>query len=177
MTQQRKSKLTHSGKRRFLAGTAISGVTSIAGWMKPTVDCVVLPSHAATTSPPVITSAAASETGCRNAFQVVFEITYAFTSVYGVVSHVVTASCEGSDTIAIADGQITPGVNLLDQIVTDDSLSIEGTEFAGSVFINDTLITDQNNSSSQSCVVTITLTDENGGEAVETLNLVSNCGD
>ena len=177
MTQQNKSKPVQQGKRGLLAGTAISGVAAMAGWMKPAVNSVALPSHATTTSPPVITSASALDEGCANVYQGIYEVNYSFTSVYGVVSHVITASCDASDSLEIADGLASLGVNLLDQNVQDDSLNIEGTEFAGSVFINDVRVTDDTNSSPQNCTLVITLTDENGGQAVETLDLSSNCDD
>lgn len=98
-----------------------------------------------------------------------FNILYSFTSLFGVVSHVITGNC-GDDTLEIVLGNASQGQNLLG--VTSFAITT-GDEFGGSVVVDSNSI--MGGTSPLSCEIIVTLTDANGGQASASVNLSVPC--
>lgn len=158
-----------SSKRRLLAMTSgIAGLATAKHWVKPVVESVVLPVHATTSMPPAISGLSITGGTCVNdplRFSG-FNIVYDFTSGFGVVSHVIDATC-GDDTLQLGDGSL--GNNLLGT----GSFSITGDEFSGQAVVAANSIA--GGADPLSCSITVTLRDANGGETSDSVNVSETC--
>ena len=171
--------INKQGRRTLLTAGSVMAITgAVQHWSKPVVESVVLPAHAVTTDPPVITSFgfADSSTSCISPptpSSTNFTLAYSFTSTFGVVSHAITASC-GDDTITIVDGNQPLGANLLPPANTENSFQLSGDEFGGDV---DICCNNVMGPAPLTCDITITLIDANGSPSSDTISLEQCNGD
>lgn len=171
MNSKTRGQEVESNRRKLLAmTTGIAGLATTQYWARPVVESALLPAHAQTTSPPVISNLRVVQAGeCifNSTDEYNFRILFDYSSLYGVTSLVATASCAAGDTMSIILGN--PGaLGLGDNIWNaQDSFIMDGDDFSGDVEMTGNRI---EGTSVLECTLTLTMTDANGGQAVEQLD-------